>query len=100
MALSKAVIEQVLQARLSIREFGEKFLNGYAGFFFLLFHAPNVPQTLPYVKGINPSFFSGKPYNRLYLVIITYIHLPAACYPRVAGKGPTAIRWGAHAPRV
>ena len=33
------------------------------------------------LNGKKQSFFSEKPYNRLYLVIITYIHLPAACYP-------------------
>ena len=57
MALTKAGVKQVLQTGFGGRELGKKFLNRCAGFFFLLFHAPNIRQRLPYVKGIIPFNF-------------------------------------------
>ena len=51
----KPRVKQVLQTGFGGREFCEKFLNRCAGFFFVLFHAPKIRQTLPYVKGIIPE---------------------------------------------
>ena len=77
MALTKAGVKQMLQAGFIIREASKKFSDCCAGFFFVLFHVPNIRQRLPYVKGIIPNSYAKVPPLRFeYTKNLTETHNP------------------------
>ena len=57
-ALAKAAIKNVLQARVIVGELGEKLSQCHAVFVTVIFHAPNIPQNRPLCQGDNSVFFS------------------------------------------
>jgi hypothetical protein len=72
-ALTKAAIKDVLQARVIIGELGEKFPQCHAVFITVIFHALNIPQTRPLCQGDNSvhRYSSGK--VGIVLVILRFV---------------------------